>query len=596
MTWTLTMENIAGIRTADVTVQPGVNAVRASNWQGKSSLLAAIRAVTGVSTPLSEGAESGFVSLETEDTSTSIHLYRQNRQINQEGTPYLADEYDRVRGELFAFLDERNPIRQAVRNDDPLEDLLTRPLNFENIDERIADRKRERGQVETELEQAEQAANKLPTLEERKNSIENDLQERRRQRDELPTTDVDASETKRDELSGARAERNRLEKRLERLEQTLKRAREKRIDRQEELDDLEVDPDSDLETDLTTERQELRNREREIELLQSVYESNKRILDENHLDLLTDISHELFGDSAACWVCGQDATYKDFEAQLDALSEQIETLRSDAAEHRERVEALEERHKEHRRAERRQSELKSEIQTLKETVSEHEDSVAHATEQLKELTGRIETLEDDVEQIDDERTNIESDIRYLEAEIKDVQEEIERTEAEASHREALNEERNRLSDEITQLRARKEETKQRIRDEFKAEMNEIIPRFEVGFETARLTSDFELIIAREGREASLDALSEGEVELLGIIVALAGYEAFEVADAIPILTLDQLGSIATDNLEMLVEYVSGRANYLMLTAFPEDTSFDGHEIDPASWTVISDDLTTEAAS
>ena len=596
MTWTLTIENVAGIRDAEVTVQPSVNAVRASNWQGKSSLLAAIRAVMGVSKPLSEGAESGFVSLEMEDSSTSVHLYRENGRIDEEGTPYLSDEYDRIRGELFAFLDERNPIRQAVRSGNPLKNLLTRPLDFENIDEQIVDRKRKREQVENELERAEEAADKLPTLEERKTSIENDLQERRRQRDELPTADDDASGTRRDELSSARAERNRLEKRLERLKQTLERAREKRTDRQEELNELEVDPDVDLETDLAAERQELRDREREIELLQSVYESNRRILDEDSLDLLTNVSHELLGDAATCWVCGQDATREDFEAQLNALSEQIGTLQSDATEHREQVEVLEERHKEHRRAERRQSELESEVQTLKETVSEHEDSVARTTDQLEELTNRVETLEENIEQIDDERANIESDIRYLETEIEDVQEEIERTEAEAKHRETLKKEQNQLTDEIIQLRTRKEETKQRIRDEFEAEISEIIPQFEVGFETARLTSDFELIIAREGREASLDALSEGEVELLGIIVALAGYEAFEVADAIPILTLDQLGSIATDNLEMVVEYMSGRAKYLLLTAFPEDTSFNGHEIDPAPWSVISDDLTTEAAS
>ena len=220
MTWTLTIENIAGIRTADATIQPGVNAVRATNWQGKSSLLAAIRTVMGVSTPLSEGTESGFVSLETEDTSISMDLYRENKRVEREGMPYLPDEYDRVRGELFAFLDERNPIRHAVRNDEPLKHLLTRPLDFENIDEQITDCKREREQIEAELEQAEKAADKLPTLKERKNSIENDLQERRQQRDELPTANVDTSETKRDELSNARAERTQVEKRLKRLKRT----------------------------------------------------------------------------------------------------------------------------------------------------------------------------------------------------------------------------------------------------------------------------------------------------------------------------------------------------------------------------------------
>lgn len=590
MTWTLTSENIAGIQAATVTVKPGINAVRASNWQGKSSLLAAIRTVMGISTPLSEGADSGYVNLEAEDDTATVHLHRQNRQIVREGTPYLADEYDRIRGELFAFLDERNPIRRAVRNNDPLEELLTRPLDFENIDEQITDRKRERTQVEAELEQAERAADKLPTHEERKTSLENDLQERRQQRDELPTADNDASETKQDELSSARAQQDQLEQRIDRLKRTLKRTREKLTDRQKELDGLEIDTDTDLEADLAAERQELRNREREIELLQSVYESNKQILDEDRLDLLTDVSHELLGDTAVCWVCGQDATREDFEAQLDALSDRIGTLHSNTTEHREHVKMLEARHEEHRRVERRQSNLKSEIRTLKETVSEHEDSIAHATEQLEELTDRIEILEENIKQVNNERTDLEGDIKYLEAELEDVQNEIEHVEAEVARREELSKEQDRLTDEITQLRTRKEETKQQIRDVFEAEMAEIIPRFEVGFETARLTNDFELIIARKGREASLDALSEGEIELLGIIVALAGYETFKVADSIPILTLDQLGSIASDNLGMLVGCLNGRAKYLMLTAFPEDTSFEGHEINPASWSVISDDL------
>ena len=600
MTWTLTIKNIAGIRTANATIQPGVNAVRAANWQGKSSLLAAVRTVMGVGTPLSEGTKSGFVNLETEDTSTSIDLYRENNVVAQEGTPYLTDEYDRLLGELFAFLDERNPIRQAVRNDEPLEELLTRPLDLEKIDERIADHKREREQIEAELKRAEKAADKLPEVEERKNSFENDLQEHRKQLDNLPDVNVNASETKRDELSNVRAEQTQAERRLKRLERTLEHAREKQKNRQRELSELNIDPtiddETDLEDDLAAARQELRNRERETELLQSVYESNKRILDEDHVNVISDVSHELLGDSATCWVCGQGTTRENLEEQLEKLGERVKTLQSDVSEHKNRVETLEDRHQEYRRAKRRQSEIKSEIQSLKETISEHEESISRTTKRLEELTDQIKTLEDQIEEINDERTDLEGHIRYLETEIEEIQDEIEEIEEKAAHRETHLEERNRLTNEITQLRTRREETKQRIRDKFGAEMNKVIPQFEVGFESARLTSDFELVIAREGREASLDALSEGEVELLGIIVTLAGYDAFEVGDAISVLTLDQVGSIAADNLGMLVEYLSGRTKYLILTAFPEDTSFDGHEIDPTSWTIISDDLMIEPPS
>jgi hypothetical protein len=83
-------------------------------------------------------------------------------------------------------------------------------------------------------------------------------------------------------------------------------------------------------------------------------------------------------------------------------------------------------------------------------------------------------------------------------------------------------------------------------------------------------------------------LSEGEVELVGVIAAMAGYEAFEVADRVPCILLDDVGGLASDHLHTLVEYLEDRTEYLVTSAYPEAGEFDGHTISPVNWTVVSD--------
>jgi uncharacterized small protein (DUF1192 family) len=166
MTWSIDIERIAGILDGDARIEPGLNAVRAANWQGKSSFVEAIKAALGTSTELTEGADDGRVHLETPDRSLTVRLVRDGDGVRREGTPYFEDEYDRVRASLFACLDADNEIRQAVRRGDTLEDVLLRPLDFQNIDERIADLQRERERVEAELSQATEAKKRLPTVQE----------------------------------------------------------------------------------------------------------------------------------------------------------------------------------------------------------------------------------------------------------------------------------------------------------------------------------------------------------------------------------------------------------------------------------------------
>lgn len=595
MTWHLSITNIAGIRHGEAHIEPGVNAVRASNWQGKSSFLAGIKTAFGTAMPLTEGQTAGGVDLQTEDGEITIELERTHDTVSRAGQPYLADEYDRVCAELFAFLDEDNHIRQAVRAGENLEDLLTQPLDFENIDEQIADLRAEREQVERELERAGQAADRLPQLQQRVTSLESDLEELRAERDELEETPASESDA-REELSDLRAERDQVETKIERLESTAERVRETLSETRDELESLTVPSDDDIDKELERLRSDLRDIERDMELLQSVYEANKRVLDEGRVELLTEVSHDMLADSVTCWLCGDDATREDIEAQLAALDDRIADLRSGAGESRERVDELEGKRDELKGARRRESDLIDRIADLESRLAETEDDLETARERRATLESRTEELAADVDSTEDHITDLESDIKYTEAELAEARGELEETEALAEQRDMLEGEYDSLTDEITDLRNRKETVKRRTREAFSSALDDLLEQFDTGFETARLSSTFDLVVAREGREAQLDALSEGERELLGFVAALAGHEAFSVGERVPVMLLDGLGGLASDNLQILVEYLAERTEYLVLTAYPEYEGFDGHELSPSDWQVVSHEPDVEAAS
>lgn len=585
MTWQLTVENIAGIRTANETIKPGVNAVRASNWQGKSSFLHGIKTALGTETPLTEGAATGRVELDTDGERFDVRLERDGAAVSRRGSPYLSSEYDRICAELFAFLDEDNAVRKAVRDDEPLEPLLTKPLDFEDIDSQIADLQSERDQVERELERADDAAARLPKLQERVADLEADLEELRSERASL---DADSGDTEsREELSELRAERERVQRRVDRLEQTVERVEDRLDENRAELSELTVPDEGDIESELERVRERLHAIERDRELLQGVFEANKRVLDSDRTELLTDVSRDLLGDTVECWLCGTETERDDIADKLDALDGRITELRQEESEYRTRVEELEDRREEVRTAHRRETDLTDRIGDLEASLAEKNDDLSSARDRLAELEARVDDVADSVETEADRLTDIESDIKYTEAELEDAREELADAESRAEQREMLNAEYDDLTDEIASLRNRKDEIKRDLRESFSTALEGLFERFDTGFEMARLTSTFDLVVARDGRETTLDALSEGERELLGFVVALAGHEAYDVGERVPVLLLDSLGSLASDNVTRFVEYTAARVEYLVLTAYPEHDGFEANELSPSDWDVVS---------
>lgn len=592
------IEHIAGIKRGTATLEPGVNAVQGSNWQGKSSLLAAVKTAMGTATPLTNGEAYGRVELTTADETIVTELVRKNGRVVREGECYLTAERDRVCAELFAFLDEDNAIRRAVRNGENLEELFVRPLDFENIDEQITEYRHDLDRVERELERVQNATTKLPSVQERVTQLESDIESLRTERDDLERADEADSDiaTKRAELSDVRAERDQVQDRVARLEDTVERTRERLQDKRDALEALDVPDATDLDSQLADAREELGDIERDIELLQSVYEANKRVLDEERLELLTEVDHGLVDDTLACWVCGSTADRTAFTDRLEALRERITSLRDEAAALRERVTDLETQQETIQETRRRKTDLQTEVSNLEATLADREESLATARERLATLNDRVEELSAAVEDTTTRLTDVESEIKYKERELEEARDELETLEARADEREPLERERDELAENIEELRTRKERVKQRTRKAFDEAIEDILSRFDVGFETARLTSQFDLVVARDGREAPLTTLSEGELELLGIVAAVAGHTALDVGDRVPVMLLDGMGGLAKDHLHTLVDYLRGRAEYLVLTAYPEHGTFDGRELDPAGWTVVSDDSDVEAPS
>ncbi|ADE02059.1 archaea-specific SMC-related protein [Haloferax volcanii] len=592
MSWHLDVEHVAGIRRGSATLEPGLNAVRASNWQGKSSFLAAIATVLGTASPLTEGATEGRVSLSTDDGEYAVELTRDGRNVRTTGEPYLSAEADRVCADLFAFLGEENEIRRAVREGDDLEPLLTRPLDFEDIDANIAEARRERDRVDEALSEAEDAADRLPTLAGRVSELEAEVEELEAKR---AAADAAGGDETREALSDARAERSRVQSRIDRLESTAERVREQLDARNEELDGLDVEDDEELARELDAAKRELNRQERDIELLRGVYDANRRVVAEDRTELLTDVTHGVVDDELACWVCGAETDASSVTERLDDLAERIERRTTAAEASRERVEELTERVESREKRRRRERELQTELRELRERRSDLERRLDDARERDAELAERIDDLREQIESDSEQITDIESELKYANARLDDAKSELESAESEAEKLESLRSQRQSLTEEITRLRRRKQEIKKETRDAFDDAIREIVPLFETGFESARLTSEFDLVVARDGREASLGALSEGEVELLGLATALAGYQAFDVAERVPVMLVDRLGGIADENLGRLTEYLSGTATYLVMTAYPEHSAVEGNDIDPSEWSVVSDSAATRGA-
>ena len=608
--WELRLRNTAGIRSGTATLQPGLNTVQASNFKGKSSFVRAIQAVMGTAgmgdrTDLTEGASEGGVTLDTPEGEYEVTLQRSDAgTVTRHGDPYLAAEEDLVGARLFAFLGEDNPIRARVRAKEDLTDLLQRPLDIEDIDAQIAELQSERDAVVRRLEKAERAAANLPSVKEAIAGLESeldDLRERRAQLgDRVSETSADGSLS--DDLADRRSELTTAEQTVTRLEKQIERKETALADKTEELDALDVPAELTFAEDIQEREARIDDLGLQIDLLEGLYRANHRVVEEDEVALVSSVESSLTADEFDCWVCGETTAAEDIEARLETLELKITELRSEKQSLTEEIETVKRKQEQvkQRRQTRQQleeavGELRADLDELRGELQRARDRRSSLQDAVDELAAAVEAAETE---LNEQLTDVKAEIRNIESELDDQRSRRDELRERSQEADRLRTEKQRLTERIAELRNRKKAKQMELKERFDTAMDEIITQFAPGFDGARLdvqTTDegevdaFELVIARDGRETEIGTLSEGERELVGVVVAVAGYRTFDVADSVPVILLDGISQLSADNLRRLIDYLDGASEMLVTTAYPEAGEFGGHTIRPTEWETISDE-------
>lgn len=615
--WDLDVENIGGIRTGNAALSPGLNTVQASNFQGKSSFIAAIQTAVGTTGmfdkphPLTEGEERGSVNLDADGDEYDVTLSREAVDtVTRHGNPYLTDETDRVCAHLFAFLGEDNPIRSAVRNDEDLTEFLQAPLNIEDINAQIVELQKKRRDVKDDLREAEQSTNKLPTVQEDITQLEQQLETLRDQRDELAAEAPEETESGdlSDKLGRKQGSLESARKTISRLESKISRREEALDEKQAELDDLEIPAEPELNADINEKEAQINDLKLQIDLLQDLHRANQQILAEGEVELVTTVDRGIDADTIDCWVCGNKTAAADIEERLDALQQKIDSLRGERSDIEAEVEDIKQTKRAIRQKKNERDQLQDAIGKIKGDIREAQADLTQAEERKERLETEVDELKTEVEEAEEELnealTDIKAEISNKEQELDRKKAQIDDLEAEAEKIDDLEAEHDELREEIEALRQRKNNKQRELVDQFNDALGDVIDRFAPGFDGGQLVpktpteggdiEEFELNIVREGHETTLDTLSEGEQELVGIVVAIAGYRTFNVSTRVPVILMDGISQLSSDNLRNLLAYLEDASEMLVTTAYPEAGDFEGNTVDPTEWDIVSDSETATA--
>lgn len=610
--WNLQIENIAGIKSGSATLEQGTNIVQASNFQGKSSLLKAIQTAMGTTGrdehthPLTEGQSEGYAELDTGNDTYRVELSREGRSVIRSGNPYLTDDTDITCAHLFAFLGEDNPIRSAVRegNNERLTELLMEPLNVEKIDAQIAELQNEKNSIENDIKEAERANKKLPKAQEEVTRLEKELEEARERKDELEEQVDEDSEQKElsDKLSEKRSRLNNTKNTIKKLESRIERKKSNLEDKQDDLDDLEIPSEPKINTDINEKEERINELDLQIDLLRRVHSANKQVLDDEEVELVSDVEHSIDGDKVVCWLSGDTTTVDQIEEQLRQLNEKRLELREEKSELESEVDEIEKKKRTIRTKRRKRDKLEDEIGNLKLDIQEDEQELEQSEDRVENLREEIEELESQYEEVqedlNEDLTDVRTEIGSLETQLKNSREDLEELDEAAGEADDLRDELDTVKEEIADLRDRRDRKHKEFESRFETAMDNMLDQFAPGFETVRLdrrvnedgsTKDFELTVVRNSQDTSVENLSEGEIELIGFVTALAGHQAFNVDEVVPVILVDGIGQLAAEHIKGLTEFLEGASDMLVTTAYPEAGDFGGHSLSPDDWDVVSDE-------
>ena len=617
------VRNIGGIDDASVMLPDGVSILTGRNATNRTSFLQALMAGLGSRRSSLKGdAEEGEVTLELGGETYTRTLQRRGDSVAFGGDPYLDDP---ELADLFAFLLEDNEARRAVARGDDLREIIMRPIDTDAIDAEIRECKRERDELESEIEQLDSLERDLPDLEaDRREKVEeleaaqDELESVREELDELDAG-VEESRTRKQAMEeafqrvrDARSELDDLEFDLETERSTLSELKSEREELQETVEAAE-DPDENPDR-LAGRIDELRRRKRslddEINELGSVIGFNEDMVDGSGIDIGDEQTSDdptdalTAGDRTVCWTCGSEVEADQIEATLDRLRElrsdnldERNEIRAEIQELTERQSAIRETQREIERAEERLDAVETEIESTESRIVDLEDQLESKREEIAELEDEAESVDadgyDEALELHREANGIELRIERIDGEIDEIDAAIDERETAIERREDLKAEREELADRLTELRTRVDRIEENAVEGFNEHMETVldimeyenldriwIERREAEVREGRrkvTRTRFDLHIVRSSPdgtayEDTVDHLSESEREVTGLVFALAGYLVHDVHETVPFVLLDSLEAIDSDRIARVVDYFQTHADHLVGALLPEDAA------------------------
>jgi len=625
------VENVGGISETSVEFSPGVTVLTGENATNRTSFLQAIIAAMGSDqASLKANADQGSVRLTLGGTEYERTLERAGNSVLFEGDGYLEDPSV---AELFAFLHETNEARRAVARGDDLRDLIMRPIDIEEIREKIERLTEEKASINDELATIESRKQDLSDLERRRQTLESEIEEKR---EELAEKEAEIDESSNDleeslsvkeeleqsfeELRSVRSDLESVRRNIESQRDSIASLKKERTELEEELDEL---PDAPMgEHEQLAERiQRLRDERQtlnaEINDLQSLITYNNDRLEDEDYELLrtleddsatesdgelTDRLLEDADEAVVCWTCGSTVDRSQIQETVRRLEDLRERKVQTLNEVKSELESHKDQQREAKRKQSRREEIERKLEGIDDEIEQREGRIDTLKERREELTGRVQNLEETVEEYESadfeemlslhrEANQLEFEIDSIESDLEDVAGEIEEIESLVEKAEELRDRREELLDELADTRTKVDQVEEEAVEEFNEHMDAILDMLEYdnldriwierleetareGRETVTRTT-FEMHVVRTTEngvayEDTINHLSESEREVTGLVFALAGYLVHDLYEEVPFMLVDSLEAIDSSRIARLVDYFSEFAPYLVVALLPED--------------------------
>jgi DNA repair exonuclease SbcCD ATPase subunit len=315
-----------------------------------------------------------------------------------------------------------------------------------------------------------------------------------------------------------------------------------------------------------------------------------------------------------CWTCGSTVD----EAQISAQVETIEDIIAEKRTQRDTItgriqslteerQELESRAEQTERLQQRQEDISAELdrrRTKVETLQSDLRALESDIEELQQATtddpdqeAQLQDLYDDISDLEYERGRVANDLESVTEEINEIESEIAAQDDIEAERESvaadLRDERNRIDSIEQDLVRTFNEMMQEVLDVLNYDAIERIWLERRAGRNGRVSeSAFELHIVRANEEGkvyddTVDSLSKSEREVIGLVVALAGYLVHDAGEAVPFLVVDAVEMFDAERIDGLMELFDAHADYVVAAVLPEEA----YELEEAYDTVSTQSFT-----